>query len=88
MNEKQSKLSARGGARRGAGRPKGSLDKGNAILREMIVDALEAKGGVEYLMEKAETHPQAFMSLLGKVLPMQVTGEGGGEIKVSVKWKM
>ena len=88
MNEKQLNLSARGGARPGAGRPKGSLDKGNAILREMIVEALDKVGGVQYLMDKAESHPQAFMSLLGKVLPMQVTGEGGGEVKVSVKWRM
>ena len=87
MNEKQSTLSSRGGYREGAGRPKGSLDKGNAILREMIVQALDGVGGVQYLIEKAESHPQAFMGLLGKVLPMQVTGEGGGEIKVSVAWK-
>lgn len=87
MNEKQSTLSNRGGARQGAGRPKGSLDKGNAILREMIVEALDVAGGVQYLVEKAESHPQAFMSLIGRVLPMQVTGEGGGEIKVSVAWK-
>jgi hypothetical protein len=87
MNEKQSTLSGRGGARAGAGRPKGSLDKGNALLREMIVEALDVAGGVQYLVEKAESHPQAFMSLIGRVLPMQVTGEGGGDIKVSVTWK-
>jgi len=87
MTEKQSNLSGRGGARDGAGRPKGSLDKGNAILREMIVEALDGVGGVQYLQQKAESHPQAFLSLLGKVLPMQVTGEGGGEIKLAVTWK-
>lgn len=64
-----------GGKREGAGRPKGSLDKNNKELREMILAALDAKGGVAYLAEKAESHPQAFMSLLGRVLPMAVTGD-------------
>jgi len=83
MIEKQSNISSRGGAREGAGRPKGSLDKGNAILREMILEALEGAGGVSYLMDKAESHPQAFMALLGKVMPLQVSGEGGGPIEVT-----
>ena len=83
MNEKQSNLSGRGGSRVGAGRPKGSLDKGNAMLREMIVEALDGVGGVQYLKEKAMSHPQAFLSLLGKVMPMQVTGENGGAIQIS-----
>lgn len=38
-----------GGKRRGAGRPKGSLDRNNKLLREMILEALEQKGGAEYL---------------------------------------
>ena len=73
-----------GGKREGAGRPKGSLDKNNKELREMILAALDAKGGVAYLAEKAESHPQAFMSLLGRVLPMAVTGD----IAHTVNWPL
>lgn len=87
MIEKQSNLSNRGGAREGAGRPKGSLDRGNAILREMILEALDKSGGVDYLVGKAESHPQAFMGLIGKVLPLQVTGEEGKDIQISVQWQ-
>ena len=87
MIEKQSNLSNRGGAREGAGRPKGSLDKGNAVIREMILEALEGAGGVAYLIDKAESHPQAFMGLIGKVLPLQVTGEEGKDIQISVQWQ-
>ncbi len=76
----------RGGAREGAGRPKGSLDKGNAQIRELIVTALNNVGGVEYLEKKAETQPQAFLSLIGKVMPTQVTGVDGKDINVSIKW--
>lgn len=78
---------ARGGKREGAGRPKGSLDKNNKELREMILGALEQKGGIAYLADKAESHPQAFMSLLGRVLPMTVSGPGQeGEHKFVVSW--
>lgn len=46
------------------------------MIREMIVDALDQLGGVEYLMETARSHPTAFLSLVGKVLPMTVQGPG------------
>lgn len=68
---------ARGGKRQGAGRPKGSLDKGNADLRQMILQALENKGGVAYLEEQAGSNPSGFLSLLGKVMPKEVTGKDG-----------
>lgn len=84
MAEKQSNKSRKGGARPGAGRPKGSLDKGNALIREMIVEALHGVGGVTYLQEKAESHPQAFMALIGKVMPVQVEG-GDKPIEHSIK---
>ena len=73
----------RGGKREGAGRPAGSLDKGNKQLREMILEALEAQegGGVNYLTGLAKTDAKAFVSLLGRVLPTQVTGDGGGPIE-------
>ena len=51
------------------------------IIRDAIIQAaVEAGGGdmVAYLKKQAETHPSAFMTLLGKVLPMQLTG-GKGE---------
>jgi hypothetical protein len=83
MVEKQSKKSGtRGGKRPGAGRPKGSLDKGNALIREMIVEAVANLGGVQYLETTARSHPAAFLSLLGKVMPVQVEGAGGGAIQV------
>lgn len=76
---------ARGGKREGAGRPAGSANKETKELREMILLALEEKGGIAYLASKAESHPQAFMSLLGRVLPMQGPGPEG-EHKFTVTW--
>lgn len=82
MDEKQPKVSGRGGARPGAGRPKGSLDKGNAALRELILQALDGAGGQQYLQNVAVSHPAAFLSLVGKVLPLTLDGSVG----VTVKW--
>lgn len=76
---------ARGGKREGAGRPKGSLDQNNKLLREMVLDALDQKGGADYLAKQADENPAAFMSLLGRILPLQVTGEGGGPVETVTK---
>lgn len=52
----------------------------------MILGALSDAGGQEYLKGQAESNPAAFMTLVGKVLPYQVTGEGGGPVKVEATW--
>jgi len=68
----------------GKGRPPGSPNKENKQLREMILEALDRKGGADYLVTQAEQNPKAFLSLLGRVLPLQVTGEGGGPVGHSI----
>tara|TARA_R110000868_G_scaffold129587_1_gene338594 strand:- start:716 stop:1021 length:306 start_codon:yes stop_codon:yes gene_type:complete len=85
--EKQPKKSTgqKGGYREGGGRPKGSLDKGNALIREMAVEALNGVGGVEYLQRIAESHPVAFLGLIGKVMPVQVEGAGGGPVVTRIE---
>lgn len=77
----------RGGKREGAGRPVGSLDKGNKQLREMILEALDAQdgGAVAYLMRQAANEPKAFMSLLGRVLPTQLTGDPASPLEHVVR---
>ena len=75
----------------GPGRPKGSQNKTTTLLKDAILKAAEQAGNkvgsdglVSYLTQQAEDNPPAFMSLLGKVLPMQLTGDGGGDIPVAV----
>lgn len=57
------------------GKPKGATNKINREIKEMIREALDGAGGVNYLIAKANSHPAAFLSLVGRVLPLQVTGE-------------
>ena len=58
------------------GRQKGSVNKINAALKDMILHALDDAGGVDYLLKQAEENPTAFLTLVGKVLPMTVHGSG------------
>lgn len=53
----------------------------------MILQALDEAGGVDYLKAQSKDNPAAFMTLIGKVLPMQVTGEGDGPVKLVVTWQ-
>ena len=50
----------------------------------MVIQALDQAGGVDYLAAQAEKNPAAFMALLGKVLPMQVTGDNHAPL--IIKW--
>lgn len=72
----------------GKGRKAGTPNKTTAALKEAILLAAEqvgednqGKGGLTgYLRRVAKEDVKAFSGLLGKVLPMQVTGESGGPV--------
>lgn len=67
----------------GPGRPKGVPNKTTGLLKDMIMQALNEAGGVNYLVTQAHDNPKAFLSLVSRVLPMQVTGESGGAISIT-----
>jgi len=74
------------------GRVKGTPNKTTGMLKEAILKAAELCGEdgngkgktVGYLKRLAMDEPKAFAGLLGRVLPLQVTGEGGGAIQVTI----
>ena len=65
------------------GRKKGTPNKISSALKEAILEAAERAGGedgiVGYLVVQALDNPVAFMSLLGKVLPMTIADTGKDE---------
>lgn len=78
----------RPGGKRTGGRKAGTPNKINATLKEAILMAAEGAhldGMVGYLKLQAQENPTAFMTLLGKVLPMQVSGSGGGPVQIILK---
>lgn len=67
-------------AQAGKGRPKGVPNKNTTALKDMILGALAKVGGEDYLKRQAEENPGPFLTLVGKVLPLQLTGDGGAPI--------
>ena len=78
------------GERRG-GRQKGTPNKITRTLREAILQALEEAGGkggaVEYLRSQANLSPGAFLSLVGKVLPLTIKEQIEGHLTCSVNYR-
>lgn len=76
---KKSRPQPKGGSR------KGVPNKVTADIKSMVLRALDGAGGVDYLISQAHDKPAAFLALVGKVLPLQVTGENGGALTIVVK---
>jgi hypothetical protein len=73
----------------GMGRKKGALNKTTRAAKDAIAAAAEALGGAERLTEWAQEDPANERVFWGtiypKLLPLQVTGEGGGPIVTRVE---
>jgi hypothetical protein len=74
----------RAGGNAGKGRPKGALNKVTRDIKEMVVGALMAEGGVKYLRQQARDNPTAFMALCGRVMPLQLTGDATAPIVIQL----
>ena len=68
----------------GKGRPKGAANKNTKALKDMILGALEKAGGEDYLQRQADDNPNAFLTLIGKVLPTELKGNLEGNLVVNV----
>ena len=71
------------------GRTKGTPNKTTALLKDTILAAGEAAhpdGLQGYLMTQATENPAAFMTLLGKVLPLTVGGDPDAPMKMEIVW--
>lgn len=77
MSDKQTPKIGQG--KPGPGRPKGSVNKTTALIKDAIIKAAENAGGeggmVQYLTDQAKENPGPFMALLGKVLPTQIDAD-------------
>ena len=73
--------------RGGPGRKRGVPNKVNACLKDMVLQALSDAGGVAYLQRQANENPTAFLTLIGKILPLQVAADGEGAKKIIIEWQ-
>lgn len=75
------------GNKAGKGRPKGVPNKLTADVKAAILEAFEQAGGAAYLARIADEKPETFCTLLGKVLPMTISGGEGTSGKLVIKWE-
>ncbi len=74
----------------GKGRKPGSQNKVTKALKEQILGALEAKDGQAWFEARMDDQPAAFMALLGKILPSEMTATlqnpDGGPFSITVRF--
>ncbi len=80
-------------AKRGRGRPPGSPNKVTKAAKDIIAGAADALGGQTRLVTWAKADPANERVFWGqiypKLLPLQVTGEGGGPLMIAaVEWRV
>lgn len=80
-------MSKQKGATKTGGRQRGTPNKFNAGIREMVVQALDEAGGVSYLKAQSELNPVAFLGLVGKVLPLQIKSDVDVNGKLVIEWQ-
>ncbi len=68
------------------GRQKGTLNKTTQAAKDAIAMAAERLGGVDRLVQWVQEEPANerlfWSSIYPKLIPVQVTGEGGGPLQV------
>jgi hypothetical protein len=71
-------------AQKGKGRPKGVPNKATTLAKDAIAQAAERIGGVDRLViwigEDEKNESTFWGTIYPKLLPLQVTGEGGGAV--------
>ena len=76
---------------RGRGRPKGAPNKNTQAIKDMLLASLDNVGGQAYFQQQAIENPNAYMALIGKIIPAEVkkeiTGADGGPVQHAIKVK-
>lgn len=65
------------------GRQKGTPNKVTRDIKAAVIEAFATVGGADYLARQAIENPPAFLTLLGKVLPTQITGDANNPLAIT-----
>ena len=70
--------------KKAGGRVKGTPNKTTVALKDAIMNAFEKVGGVDYLVTVAKKDPKTFITLLGRVLPLEIQAKVEGTIAINI----
>ena len=73
------------GRKKTGGRKKGTPNKATTEVKAAILAAFDNLGGVAYLERVGQDNPQVFCSLLGKVMPSQISMTTGKDIQIVIQ---
>lgn len=68
----------------------GPLPRGNkntATIKLQVLVALDKLGGVDWLVRQGADNPVAFISLLAKIMPTQITGPDDQDLNIKVSFE-
>jgi hypothetical protein len=68
-----------------AGRKKGSTNKVTASVRAALIEAFDKRGGVGALVTWAKANETEFYKLWGRLVPVEVSGEAGGAVSLTLR---
>jgi hypothetical protein len=80
MNDKTIVVKTR---KKAGGRVAGTPNKATKALKDCIAGAFEKGGGQAWLVSQMRENPTAFMALLAKTLPKEITAEINGAMKIT-----
>jgi len=72
------------GKEKTGGRTEGTPNKFTTDIKAMVQEALDRKGGIDYLIEQADSNPVAFLGLVGKTIPKEVKQEIVNRVKITM----
>lgn len=71
--------------RKTGGRKKGTPNKVTTSMKQAVVEAFDALGGVEAMTSWArQNKTQFYTKIVPKLIPLQLTGEAGGPIQIVI----
>lgn len=68
-----------------AGKPKGTQSKLTTSAKAAFAAAFEKIGGAENLAAWAQDNQTDFYKLFARMIPVEMTGEGGGPVECSIR---
>lgn len=72
------------GCKKFGGRVKGTPNKATAEIKDMLRQALDESGGVDYFKKQAIENPVSFNTLIAKIIPADVNAKLAGNITIKV----